>query len=49
MDDNNLTKRRKEILEKLKQQFKLNNEEATKVVKSLESYCELIIHTMKNK
>ena len=47
MDDKNLTKRRNEVLDKLKKEFKLNNEDANKIAKSIESYCELVIHAMK--
>ena len=49
MDENKLTKRRNEVIDKLKKQLKLKNKDAIKIVKSLESYCELIIHTMNNK
>lgn len=49
MGENNLTNRRNEVIDKLKKQFKLKKEDAIKIVKSLESYCELIIHTMNKK
>jgi hypothetical protein len=49
MDDNNLTNRRNDVLDKLKKQFKLKKEDAKKIAKSIESYCELILHTMNKK
>ena len=36
------------VLEKLKERFKLKGADAKELLQSLESYCELIIHTMKN-
>ena len=49
MDDNNLTKRRNEVLNKLRKQFKIKKEDAKKIVKSIESYCEIVLHTMNKK
>jgi hypothetical protein len=49
MDDNNITNRRNDVLSKLKKQFKLKKEDAKKIVKSIESYCELVLHTMNKK
>jgi len=49
MDESNLTKRRNEVLNKLRKQFKLKKEDAKKIVKSIESYCELVLHTMNKK
>jgi hypothetical protein len=49
MDESNLTKRRNEVLNKLIKQFQLKKEEAKQIVKSIESYCELVLHTMNKK
>ena len=48
MDENNLMNRRNDVLEKLKERFKLKGVDAKELLQSLESYCELIIHAMKN-
>ena len=48
MDENNLINRRNDVLEKLKERFKLKGADAKELLQSLESYCELIIHAMKN-
>ena len=39
--------RRNDVLEKLKERFKLKGADAKELLQSLESYCELIIHTIK--
>jgi hypothetical protein len=49
MDDTNLKNRRNDVLEKLKKEFKLSQEEAKKIVKSIELYCEIILHGMNKK
>jgi len=49
MGENNLTNKRNEVIDKLKKQLKLKKEDAIKIVKSIESYCELVIHSLNKK